>query len=216
MPDIFTDPEAIEALYNDPENVALLVEMAMQTGAVVAGLQNLANTNTVQETQGTGGVIYNQCFVRETNAQLWTGEAETFGYLYKNRSDYIGQMAKSFDADNNIVPGEIYAIFKSKAYELLEVKFEFEREPMLMVKTHRFWTPDKKFVPMCLLPEGADVSNHQNGWGTSRIESKKIIPVKKGIDVFNMTIKKYHAYFAFAGSGDPKAVSNSKLPDIIT
>lgn len=38
MPDLYTDPEAIQALETNPDNEALLVEYALSTGGVQLGL----------------------------------------------------------------------------------------------------------------------------------------------------------------------------------
>jgi hypothetical protein len=217
----YVDPEYIEALYEDPQNEVLLAEYLLQTGGsssntaagTTAGTPaGLDSTVIVQELRGTGSTAGGptRCFTGETLVRLINDAQISFFDLYRLRAKYIGQKVKSFDAENRLVGGEILDIFKSQVKEILEVHFWNEPNPMRMVKTHRFWTEERRFAPMYLLTEGERVFAHEREWTLIPVQSMQIVPYPEGIDVFNMTIGVYHDYFAHAALGLPKAVSNIK------
>lgn len=211
----YTDHDMIREIYLNPANEVLLAEYILQTGAgsQLGGIAGAGDSTIgITEIQGQGGGNDGggRCFIGRTFAVLANRRARTFKHLYLNRHIFIGQYAKAFDKDNNIVAGEILDIFKSKAYQLLEVQFDGEPYPMYFKPKHRFWTLDKTFVSMCDLKVGDKTFSHRKTWNSSIIKSMRLIDCPRGIDVYNMTVKDYHSYFAYAAGGEPKAVSNAK------
>ena len=208
----YTNPDMIEALYNDPTNEILLAEFLLQTGGVQLGVfsANLGASNPPPEIVVTGGGI--PCFTGENLVTLFHGVRVPIAELYDNRREYIGKGARSFTPDNFIVPGEIRDVYRTRVYELLHVNFENEPDEMRMRREHRFWRPRRTFKPMHAIRNGRKVMAYDGEWSESVVENKKLVKYPEGVDVYNLLIGIYHNYMIGMPGVKAKAVSNAKLP----
>lgn len=209
----YTSSDEIQALYLDPTNVQLLDDYALATSGVQLGIlpANLYASNPPPEPPDP----LDPCFTGENLVLLFNGEQISFETLFRDRQQYIGKGAMAFttDGQNILVPGEIRDVFKSTVYELLHATFEGEAEPMLMVKTHRFWLKSMRWQEM------QSIRRNQLIWGYGEDRtldklikgpSSKIVKYPDGVDVYNMNIGIYHDYLVTQPGGTFKAVSNIK------
>lgn len=209
----YTDVDFQIALYNDPANEVLLAEFLLQTGQLqqlglqAAGAGGFGLSSPDPEVTGTN---QGPCFAGETLFTLFNGVQIPMAELYDNRREYIGKGARSFTHDNIIVPGEIRDVYKTRVFEVLHVDFQNEPEPMRMRREHRFWTARRRFVSMSDIRRTYRLFTFDDEWAYIRTASRKPVAYPDGIDVYNVLIGKYHAYFATQPGGKPKAVSNAK------
>lgn len=209
----YTNSDMIEALYNDPANVALNAEYALQTGgiqlgAVTANFGGINAASGLVDAVATG--VGGPCFVGATEFLLFNAKRVPMAELYENRADFIGKGAASFTNRNQIVPGEILDVFKHRVFETLQVAFKNEKTPMEMVHTHRFWLKSYKFMPMCLTRQTTQMWAYDEKWFLTNTLERKVIKYPDGIEVYNASIGTYHDYFAAAPGCPMKAVSNNK------
>lgn len=210
----YTNPDMIEALYNDPTNSVLLAEYALQTGgiqlgAISAGAGGAAGGSAASDPVVTG-VGGGPCFVDVTDFALFNGKRIPMIELYENRKDYIGKAAASFTNRNQIVPGEILNVFRTRVFETLVVTFKDEAEPMEMVRTHRFWLKSYRFEPMCLTRSTTKMWAYDKKWFLTNFTDRRVVKYEGGRYVYNVSIGVYHDYFAAAPGCPLKAVSNNK------
>lgn len=148
------------------------------------------------------------CFAGETAATLADGLKYEFRFLEANKDKYIGQMARSFDAENKRQNGIITDIYKSIAYKLAHVRFSGETEITRVKPNHRYWTETLEFVEVQNLEIGQTVWSDERVAELVTLDFYEEVDYPEGIEVFNMTILDFAAYVA-----NGKRVSNSKLPD---
>lgn len=208
--DLFSNPDSIYAAYQDLRRQYLNTIDDLDAASQVS--QNAPIAPEIFGGGGGGGGFGGPCFAGEIRVPMFDGTDYAISHIYHHRKRFVGKMAKSFNSRNQILPGEILHVRKSTIYEILSVQFKCEKNPMRMNPAHRFWTAWYEFESMSSLPKSTKVFNHEKDWGYSSVELKERIKIPEGIDVYNLSIKNYHAYFAFAPGGKQKAVSNLKPP----
>lgn len=157
---------------------------------------------------GGGWVGGGPCFAGETAAILADDLKYELRFLEANKDKFIGQMARSFDAENRRQNGIIIDIYKSIAYKLAHVRFSGDAEITRVKPNHRYWTENFEFIEIQKLETGAKVWADERFAELVTLKFYEEVEYPEGIEVFNMTIDKYKAYTA-----NGKRVSNSKSAD---
>jgi hypothetical protein len=139
------------------------------------------------------------CFSGDTLFGL-VGSDVAFEILYNNRERYIGKFARSFDEEGQSVHGEILDVFRSTAYEYLEVTFLGGSIDKVKPQ-HRYFTETgyqeiRNLIGKYVVREDGH---------PLRVVNMKLKFSREGVAMYNATIDVYHNYTA-----NGRRVSNAK------
>lgn len=203
--DVYSDPDMILALYQDPESEVLLAEYALSTGGVQMGFVPASGAGSsgvlaVTEIQGTGGSSRDNhpCFTLFTPVRMADGSWKPIREVMPN------EWVLAFDkATGRRVPGLVKTHFIHGATKFWAQMFEDGRETETTFE-HRYWLGGGEFRS---IGEIEDYIWHWSGtdWVRCGVGKGRYVESQKPFLLHNLEVDIWRTYEA---NGD--GVSNLK------